>query len=179
MSAVGLDEEGPFPELGGAREESRLQREEGREGVELGELEGDISGYGRWLRVRSSSHLNHLLAWNGNRKLPPGVGWLYVLVLGSQELRDLEPLSITTRHQPTSLLFEPPLISISINKLSVHQRNPKNPLTMHPTNHPAKRQKREDYRKAQHAESSTAELPQKKFYRQRAHANPFSDHALT
>lgn len=49
---------------------------------------------------------------------------------------------------------------------------------MKPSNNPAKRQKREDYRKAQKAEPST-QLPQKKFYRQRAHANPFSDHALT
>jgi hypothetical protein len=46
---------------------------------------------------------------------------------------------------------------------------------------PNKRQKREEYRKAQEAAngSSTAlELPKKKFYRQRAHANPFSDHNL-
>ncbi len=42
---------------------------------------------------------------------------------------------------------------------------------------PPKRQKREDYRKTA-AEAST-ELPKKKFYRQRAHANPFSDHNLT
>lgn len=41
-----------------------------------------------------------------------------------------------------------------------------------------KRQKREDYRKA-HQETPSAELPKKKFYRQRAHANPFSDHHLT
>ncbi|KAL8983812.1 MAG: hypothetical protein Q9205_002049 [Flavoplaca limonia] len=43
---------------------------------------------------------------------------------------------------------------------------------------PSKRQKREDYRKAHKVEGSAA-LPQKKFYRQRAHANPFSDHQLT
>ncbi|CAD6566195.1 MAG: tRNA (guanine-N(7)-)-methyltransferase (tRNA(m7G46)-methyltransferase) [Alectoria sarmentosa] len=41
-----------------------------------------------------------------------------------------------------------------------------------------KRQKREDYRKI-HKEEGNAELPKKKFYRQRAHANPFSDHQLT
>lgn len=41
-----------------------------------------------------------------------------------------------------------------------------------------KRQKREDYRKA-HKNEGLAELPKKKFYRQRAHANPFSDHKLT
>jgi tRNA (guanine-N7-)-methyltransferase len=40
-----------------------------------------------------------------------------------------------------------------------------------------KRQKREDYRNAQREEGTT-ELPKKKFYRQRAHANPFSDHQL-
>jgi hypothetical protein len=38
-----------------------------------------------------------------------------------------------------------------------------------------KRQKREEYRTNLHG----SELPQKKYYRQRAHANPFSDHALT
>ncbi|KAL8994429.1 MAG: hypothetical protein Q9169_005599 [Polycauliona sp. 2 TL-2023] len=42
----------------------------------------------------------------------------------------------------------------------------------------SKRQKREDYRKAHKTEGS-AQLPKKKFYRQRAHANPFSDHQLT
>jgi hypothetical protein len=44
-----------------------------------------------------------------------------------------------------------------------------------------KRQKREDYRKAQQAanDGGQIQLPQKKFYRQRAHANPFSDHNLT
>ncbi|KIW96545.1 tRNA (guanine-N(7)-)-methyltransferase [Cladophialophora bantiana CBS 173.52] len=50
-----------------------------------------------------------------------------------------------------------------------------------------KRQKREDYKKVQEnlkarrdgSGSGKIELPKKKFYRQRAHANPFSDHALT
>ncbi|KAL8736166.1 MAG: hypothetical protein Q9166_000321 [cf. Caloplaca sp. 2 TL-2023] len=42
---------------------------------------------------------------------------------------------------------------------------------------PMKRQKREDYRKTH--KDGLAELPKKKFYRQRAHANPFSDHQLT
>lgn len=36
---------------------------------------------------------------------------------------------------------------------------------------PRKRQKRE--------EKPDGEMPQKKYYRQRAHANPFSDHGLT
>lgn len=40
-----------------------------------------------------------------------------------------------------------------------------------------KRQKREDYRAAMKQEGAS-ELPRKKFYRQRAHANPFSDHQL-
>ncbi|KAF2267070.1 guanine-N(7)--methyltransferase [Lojkania enalia] len=45
---------------------------------------------------------------------------------------------------------------------------------------PAKRQKREQYKKSLTTdESKHASLPQKKFYRQRAHANPFSDHLLT
>ncbi|KAG9248737.1 hypothetical protein BJ878DRAFT_487025 [Calycina marina] len=43
---------------------------------------------------------------------------------------------------------------------------------------PNKRQKREEYKTSQR-EDGTAELPKKKFYRQRAHANPFSDHQLT
>ena len=41
----------------------------------------------------------------------------------------------------------------------------------------SKRQKRQDYRNSLR-EGGLAELPKKKFYRQRAHANPFSDHAL-
>ncbi|KAL2197794.1 putative methyltransferase-domain-containing protein [Corynascus similis CBS 632.67] len=40
-----------------------------------------------------------------------------------------------------------------------------------------RRQKREDYRAAMRQEG-ISELPRKKFYRQRAHANPFSDHQL-
>lgn len=43
---------------------------------------------------------------------------------------------------------------------------------------PGKKQKREEY-KATQREEGTKELPKKKFYRQRAHANPFSDHQLT
>ncbi|KAH7095415.1 putative methyltransferase-domain-containing protein [Paraphoma chrysanthemicola] len=44
---------------------------------------------------------------------------------------------------------------------------------------PAKRQKREEYKNALHTDEQNAALPKKKFYRQRAHANPFSDHSLT
>ncbi|KAL2165779.1 hypothetical protein VTG60DRAFT_3839 [Thermothelomyces hinnuleus] len=40
-----------------------------------------------------------------------------------------------------------------------------------------RRQKREAYRAAMR-EEGISELPRKKFYRQRAHANPFSDHRL-
>ncbi|KAF2131308.1 hypothetical protein P153DRAFT_364911 [Dothidotthia symphoricarpi CBS 119687] len=43
---------------------------------------------------------------------------------------------------------------------------------------PAKRQKREEYKRSIQDEQN-AVLPKKKFYRQRAHANPFSDHSLT
>lgn len=55
--------------------------------------------------------------------------------------------------------------------------------------HPQRRSKRNDYREKaaaaaaasqQSADSSAGDikLPRKKFYRQRAHANPFSDHQL-
>jgi tRNA (guanine-N7-)-methyltransferase len=46
--------------------------------------------------------------------------------------------------------------------------------------HRGRKQKREDYRAQldQNADDGAAELPRKKFYRQRAHANPFSDHNL-
>ncbi|KAF2034820.1 hypothetical protein EK21DRAFT_107450 [Setomelanomma holmii] len=44
---------------------------------------------------------------------------------------------------------------------------------------PAKRQKREEYKNSLHTNEQNAALPKKKFYRQRAHANPFSDHSLT
>jgi tRNA (guanine-N7-)-methyltransferase len=40
-------------------------------------------------------------------------------------------------------------------------------------------QKREDYKNSLTSEEQNAALPKKKFFRQRAHANPFSDHALT
>jgi hypothetical protein len=43
--------------------------------------------------------------------------------------------------------------------------------------HLNKKQKRAHYRQAQ-KENGPAELPRKKFYRQRAHANVFSDHHL-
>ncbi|KAJ6259472.1 tRNA (guanine-N(7)-)-methyltransferase [Drechslerella dactyloides] len=44
-----------------------------------------------------------------------------------------------------------------------------------PAPNPTKRQKRIDYRNSDHQDA----LPQKKYYRQRAHANPFSDHRLS
>jgi tRNA (guanine-N7-)-methyltransferase len=44
---------------------------------------------------------------------------------------------------------------------------------------PGKRTKREEYKASLTTEEQNAELPKKKFYRQRAHANPFSDHSLT
>jgi len=42
---------------------------------------------------------------------------------------------------------------------------------------PHKKQKREEFKQAVGEDGTTA-MPKKKFYRQRAHANPFSDHAL-
>ncbi|CAG8235756.1 unnamed protein product [Penicillium salamii] len=53
-----------------------------------------------------------------------------------------------------------------------------------PQNVPAKRLKREEYRRELQAQQestdndSVIKMPQKKFFRQRAHANPFSDHRL-
>ena len=49
------------------------------------------------------------------------------------------------------------------------------------TGTPNKRQKRNDYRANLQASTNGTplEAPKKKFYRQRAHANPFSDHSLT
>jgi hypothetical protein len=41
-----------------------------------------------------------------------------------------------------------------------------------------KKQKRADYRSARQQDVAATEMPKKKFYRQRAHANPFSDHHL-
>ncbi|ORY06659.1 hypothetical protein BCR34DRAFT_590548 [Clohesyomyces aquaticus] len=41
-----------------------------------------------------------------------------------------------------------------------------------------KRLKREAYKKSINNEDQNTSLPQKRFYRQRAHANPFSDHTL-
>lgn len=38
--------------------------------------------------------------------------------------------------------------------------------------------KREAYRSSLRADEASTSLPRKKFYRQRAHANPFSDHNL-
>jgi len=59
--------------------------------------------------------------------------------------------------------------------------NPSKPTTSSPAirlkGPEKKRQKREEYRAS--LDNAGSELPQKKFYRQRAHANPFSDHALS
>lgn len=46
---------------------------------------------------------------------------------------------------------------------------------------PVKRQKRDDYRRQlqeQQEDDKNVKMPQKRFFRQRAHANPFSDHKL-
>ncbi|OLN85086.1 tRNA (guanine-N(7)-)-methyltransferase [Colletotrichum chlorophyti] len=42
-----------------------------------------------------------------------------------------------------------------------------------------KSSKRDEYRNARNQQEGVAEMPKKKFYRQRAHANPFSDHQLS
>ena len=42
----------------------------------------------------------------------------------------------------------------------------------------AKRTNRARYDAAKIGDGNATKLPQKKFYRQRAHANPFSDHNL-
>lgn len=50
-----------------------------------------------------------------------------------------------------------------------------------PTSQPIKRQKREEYRRKlqeQTTPNGEIRMPQKKFFRQRAHANVFSDHNL-
>jgi hypothetical protein len=61
-----------------------------------------------------------------------------------------------------------------------HLHTPLTPVKM--TGPPQKRQKREDYKRYQESVKSgdggKIQLPKKKFYRQRAHANPFSDHSL-
>ncbi|OJD11402.1 tRNA (guanine-N(7)-)-methyltransferase [Emergomyces pasteurianus Ep9510] len=46
---------------------------------------------------------------------------------------------------------------------------------------PSKRQRRSEYRKTQEQQIQSGEvhMPQKRLYRQRAHANPFSDHRLS
>ena len=51
---------------------------------------------------------------------------------------------------------------------------------------PAKRQQREEYRRkiqeqaerGDDGDLSSVKMPQKRYFRQRAHANPFSDHNL-
>jgi hypothetical protein len=46
-----------------------------------------------------------------------------------------------------------------------------------PKNQKAKNS-REAYRALKSADQTSTKLPKKQYYRQRAHANPFSDHAL-
>ena len=62
------------------------------------------------------------------------------------------------------------------------------PVAIHEmtTQVPAKRQQREEYRRkiqeqaerGSDGDLSSVKMPQKRFFRQRAHANPFSDHNL-
>jgi tRNA (guanine-N7-)-methyltransferase len=43
----------------------------------------------------------------------------------------------------------------------------------------SKRQRRSDYLETRKKVDGGAKMPKKRYYRQRAHANPFSDHALS
>lgn len=68
---------------------------------------------------------------------------------------------------------------------SISTYNLVDPIPKMTTQPPVKRQKREEYRQTLAAQQQAADtdvadvkLPQKKFFRQRAHANPFSDHRL-
>jgi hypothetical protein len=87
----------------------------------------------------------------------------------------------TSRFHSASCLTIPALSSICIHFRIRELRVSSKIATM--AGPPHKKQKREEYRKAQQnfIEGSTKsiDLPKKKFYRQRAHANPFSDHNLT
>lgn len=77
-------------------------------------------------------------------------------------------LPLVSPHLMSNCLFRNPrLASIPLRLYPAIMAGPAN-----------KRQKREEYKNS-YREESTVALPKKKFYRQRAHANPFSDHQLT
>lgn len=67
------------------------------------------------------------------------------------------------------------ILTAGISQLKSPSKLDKSPINMgNPTN---KRVKRENFR-TKRVQDGAIELPRKKLYRQRAHANPFSDHAL-
>jgi hypothetical protein len=88
------------------------------------------------------------------------------------------PLVLPLRRPHLFFLHEANLSILLSSPL--HSRKPPVVATM--TFPPNKRQKREEYRQAQtqavQNESGEIKMPKKRFYRQRAHANPFSDHWL-
>jgi hypothetical protein len=93
-------------------------------------------------------------------------------VLGDPaELLKVEPRSLrTTNYRPSSTAI-PPYTELP---------KPISSAAVMP-NPPLKRLKRDEYRAAKakdKEEGLAADLPRKKYYRQRAHANPFSDHQL-
>jgi hypothetical protein len=84
----------------------------------------------------------------------------------SASLRANQPIHSRLPHQTS------PSSNLQISTTSMNKRK-----TDTMPGEPAKRQKREEYKKT--LTENDAVLPKKKFYRQRAHANPFSDHSLT
>ena len=171
VAAVALDEAGPFAVLGEARLEVGLEGEEGGEGVGDGVFEwlGGMGLCGRhWVcLIGYSVTLLSCGAWRCD-----------VDALIDKEMpRLFSPVAARLEHIKTfsNLNFQKS-DAIAFNPLL---QQPFYIFRQLPTMTAAsKRQKREDYRKI-HKQEGNAELPKKKFYRQRAHANPFSDHQLT
>lgn len=136
----------------------------------------------RWFPLAYLSTVSEVLAFNRSGSLNDNF-----LIL----LRKPVGFDIQTTPQP-ALVFSTCAWTSALNKTC----NPQSARRM--PGPPNKRQKRDDYRKAQENlkvkrnaanaapangggdgdGSGNVALPQKKFYRQRAHANPFSDHML-
>ena len=72
----------------------------------------------------------------------------------------------------TSFLCRPSVFSEALRRPS------RAAVIMDNPQQPSKRLKRENYRNVPQPDGQVT-MPKKKFYRQRAHANPFSDHQLT
>lgn len=83
------------------------------------------------------------------------------------ELRDTQPMHVRLISIP------PGFFRFSASTVISHTTDSTMP------GEPAKRTKREEYRQSLLTEDQNGALPKKRFYRQRAHANPFSDHSLT